>query len=88
MSNYSRKGWRNLTSTYRSRLKRYGINGASYRAGYDLKPARGHILTPEHGEYPFTAHFRIDDDRDVTELQIIVNRDGGPTRTRVRPIHL
>jgi hypothetical protein len=83
-----RSSWRNLSSEYRSRLLRYGIDSIAHRAGADIRPARGHLLTPEHGDYPFTAHFRIDDDRDLTELQMIVNRDGGPTRTRVRPIHL
>lgn len=36
-----RKGWSQLSSAYRERLKRGGITAKSYKAGADLRAARG-----------------------------------------------
>lgn len=44
----TRKGWSNLSPTYRQRLERSGIDKAGYDKGAHLSGARGHASTPEH----------------------------------------
>ena len=43
-----RRDWNALSSAYRSRLVRSGIDKEAYEAGTSLKAARGHAETPEH----------------------------------------
>ena len=44
-----RKGWEQLSSTYRKRLLGKGITEARYSQGKPIASARGHAATPEHG---------------------------------------
>ena len=44
-----RKGWDQLSSTYRKRLLNKGITEARYSQGKPIASARGHAATPEHG---------------------------------------
>lgn len=43
----ARKGWGQLSPTYRARLERGGITASSYATGASLASARGHGSTPE-----------------------------------------
>lgn len=42
-----RRGWENLSDTYRTRLERSGVTRSSYESGISLRGARGHAYTPE-----------------------------------------
>ena len=44
-----RKGWDQLSSTYRKRLLNKGITEDRYSQGKPIASARGHAATPEHG---------------------------------------
>jgi hypothetical protein len=44
-----RRGWNALSAAYRSRLIRHGITEESYSQGANIRAARGHRSTPEHG---------------------------------------
>jgi hypothetical protein len=44
----ARKGWGDLSPTYRKRLERGGIGRHEYEAGAALSNVRGHGKTPEH----------------------------------------
>ena len=46
-----RKGWEDLTKSYRQRLERAGVTEEQYRLGEAIHRARGHAATPEHREY-------------------------------------
>jgi hypothetical protein len=46
----ARKGWSDLSDSYRGRLERGGIDRESYNAGASLAGARGHGATPERPE--------------------------------------
>jgi hypothetical protein len=43
-----RKGWNQLSQSYRNRLSKGGMTEARYNAGESLKKARGHAKTPEN----------------------------------------
>lgn len=43
----ARKGWSELSASYRGRLVSGGVTRRQYEAGASLKKARGHSLTPE-----------------------------------------
>jgi hypothetical protein len=45
-----RKGWNQLSESYRKRLERAGINEKAYTNGSSLSDARGHRNTPERPE--------------------------------------
>lgn len=45
----SRKGWQQLSPSYRARLQKAGITKSQYESGVSLSKARGHGQTPEHG---------------------------------------
>lgn len=54
-----RKNWRELSVEYRQRLFRNGIGYLAHDfLGTDLTEARGHLYTPEHGEWPFVRTLR------------------------------
>ena len=42
-----RKGWENLSPSYRQRLERAGVDRVHYEIRSNLKAARGHSVTPE-----------------------------------------
>lgn len=42
-----RRGWFNLSASYRERLARGGVSRQSYESGASLQTARGHARTPE-----------------------------------------
>lgn len=44
----ARKGWDDLSNSYRGRLERAGFTRERYEAGESLARARGHAATPEH----------------------------------------
>lgn len=46
----ARKGWSQLSDTYRNRLVRTGITREIYTSGGSIEKARGHEKTPEHPE--------------------------------------
>lgn len=48
-----RKGWDDLSESYRKRLERAGINKKAYTNGSSLSDARGHRNTPERPERAF-----------------------------------
>lgn len=43
----ARRGWDQLSDTYRQRLERSGISQSEYQSGASLAGARGHGATPE-----------------------------------------
>lgn len=43
-----RRGWEQLSESYRSRLVKGGVTRSDYEAGVSLKGARGHKATPEN----------------------------------------
>lgn len=43
----ARKGWNQLSNTYRGRLERAGVSRSVYESGGSLQSARGHGTTPE-----------------------------------------
>lgn len=43
----ARKGWNQLSDTYRGRLERAGVSRSVYESGGSLQSARGHGATPE-----------------------------------------
>lgn len=45
----ARKGWANLSPSYRQRLSNAGITKTDYESGSSITAARGHSRTPEHG---------------------------------------
>lgn len=50
-----RKGWDELSETYRRRLSRNGVTRAGYESGSSIKAARGHANTPERPEDAYTT---------------------------------
>jgi hypothetical protein len=50
-----RKGWDQLSESYKKRLERAGINKKAYTNGASLSDARGHRATPEHPERAYKA---------------------------------
>src|SRR5690242_1733985 len=50
MATAKRKGWDNLTESYRARLIRGGMTKSQYESGASLAQYRGHAKTPEHPE--------------------------------------
>ena len=46
----ARRGWDDLSDTYRGRLERGGISRTGYERGESLSGARGHATTPERPE--------------------------------------
>ena len=63
-----RKNWSELRVEYRQRLYRHGIGYVAHDLlNTDLTEARGHLYTPEHGEWPFVRTFRPTNGR-VIEL--------------------
>lgn len=46
----ARKGWGQLSDTYRRRLERNGVSRQDYESGISLAGARGHAATPERPE--------------------------------------
>ena len=53
-----RKGWADLSNTYRNRLQGKGITENQYSAGTSLEAARGHVATPEHARVTLTVQGR------------------------------
>ena len=53
-----RKGWVDLSITYRNRLQGKGITEKQYSAGTSLEAARGHVATPEHARVTLTVQGR------------------------------
>ena len=54
-----RRSWFELSFAYRMRLARHGIGYVDHDfLDTDLTEARGHLYTPEHGEWPFVRTFR------------------------------
>lgn len=43
-----RRGWDNLSASYRARLLHNDVTRQQYESGASLRKARGHIHTPEH----------------------------------------
>ena len=54
----NRKGWDQLSDSYRNRLQNNGITQASYTSGKTLESARGHSTTPEHSRVTLTVQGR------------------------------
>lgn len=46
----ARKGWNDLSDSYRQRLEKGGVDQHNYNAGASLAGARGHGSTPERPE--------------------------------------
>jgi hypothetical protein len=44
----ARRGWDELSPSYKRRLQRGGVGRRAYESGRSLKKARGHSGTPEH----------------------------------------
>lgn len=44
----ARKGWDQLSPTYRERLEKAGISQRDYESGQSIDKGRGHGKTPEH----------------------------------------
>lgn len=42
-----RKGWSELSPSYRARLERNGVTESQYTSGASIRSARGHAVTPE-----------------------------------------
>jgi hypothetical protein len=57
----ARKAWDALSSSYRRRLERSGIDRAAYDRGESLKAARGHARTPERPRQAARAPERYPD---------------------------
>lgn len=55
----ARKGWDELSSTYRKRLINSGVTRQQYDTGHSLRKARGHEFTPEHPEQAYKAPDRF-----------------------------
>jgi hypothetical protein len=54
-----RKLWSDLSLEYRQRLYRHGIGYVAHDfLDADLTEARGHLYTPEHGDWPFVLTLR------------------------------
>ena len=51
----NRKGWNQLSDTYRKRLQSNGITAKQYSSGKTLESARGHVATPEHARVALTV---------------------------------
>lgn len=54
----NRKGWSQLSDTYRKRLQSNGITQSDYTTGKTLGSARGHAATPEHAVVTLTVQGR------------------------------
>ena len=54
----NRKGWNQLSDTYRNRLQSNGITAKQYASGKTLGAARGHTATPEHARVTLTVQGR------------------------------
>jgi len=64
----NRKLWYELTPAYRHRLRMNGIGPVDHDSyqPVSLQAARGHLFTPEHGEYPFSITYQSGNGRDIT----------------------
>lgn len=78
----ARKGWDQLSDTYRERLERSGISRSDYSSGASLASARGHGSTPEKpltsfenvpSQYQSYADLR----REIIELKRSLLQDSG-----------
>lgn len=47
----ARKAWEQLSPSYQRRLARAGITPEQHESGSDIRSARGHRNTPEHGSW-------------------------------------
>ena len=54
----NRKGWEQLSDSYRNRLQNKGITKSSYSSGKSIETARGHSTTPEHSRVTLTVQGR------------------------------
>jgi hypothetical protein len=54
----ARKGWEQLSNTYRRRLKNNGITQSAYESGKSTSAARGHASTPEHAKVTLAVQGR------------------------------
>lgn len=54
----NRKGWSDLSDSYRKRLQGNGITASAYTSGKSLDAARGHQGTPEHARVSLTVQGR------------------------------
>ena len=66
-----RKDWWQLSTPYKMRLLRHHITpwGHDHEA-QDLTEARGHLYTPEHGEYPYEVRLDNGNGRFLTIVNI------------------
>jgi len=53
----ARKGWDALSSSYRNRLVRQGVNRTRYESGAPLYKARGHVSKPREAFNKRTTRF-------------------------------
>jgi hypothetical protein len=80
--NPRRKGWKDLSPNYRSRLERGGLTAELYRRGASLIKARGHEKTPERPEQAVNNPAKyVDYQRRGGKTMLVLVRDEG-----VRPV--
>lgn len=53
----ARKGWENLSESYRKRLGKAGISKSAYDSGASLQKARGHVSVSREGFNKRTTRF-------------------------------
>ena len=54
----NRKGWEQLSDSYRNRLQNKGITAKQYSSGKSIETARVHSTTPEHSRVTLTVQGR------------------------------
>lgn len=65
-----RKGWNQLSDTYRKRLQNKGITESQYTGNASLETARGHRTTPEHARVTLTVQGRTTVTRSYAAMAI------------------